>query len=670
MLFQHGLTATSRLPTYLLAVIFLTRPRPPIRRYLRALSNRLVAQRYVSDMKRILHARIPILKFKDHLTGIECDTSIGRVDGLFKSALMGLLAQFDWRFGALVRLIKYWARYHDINDASNGSLNSYAITLMVVFHLQTRTPRILPTFQEIFYDSIETDDRACRPLHNGREPDFRMLSRAKKYLLKECRPDRVGTWNNAETLFELLASFIGLWRGIMTAWGGGGQGGVDPQGIKHAKKSKKNGAKAPATAVEDVSNGPLGGETIDGLGCGDEAFAVLLSRVRVDTWHGTLRYEPWEGKDGIYAASIEDPLDATDDCARSVRGLGGVWKIQAALHAAARSFEQPSTGGGNASYAAREMIRRIFGQDEIVQELDRFMDFPTRYERHALKEALERGIPPVPLSLPESVANFLRGPLGSHDVHHANRKYDDDAEACSEDYTCPCCVESFSLLLSASTPDDIRLALESVQHRTVNLAAKLDPIRERLRLLELEREKARLERKLRQERKKAAKEARKAEGDGSRELATTPASAVKSLKRDVRQGKNYRDNDKGKDVVAPAGSPFLSRPGVEDMDVSTAPTSKSVATHIQGLMYKAKRQIRYCKLDIEKGRSHYKSARAARNKVLVLENVIASARNTPVGMKEIDGDAAMEVEKYLEKAVEVLNSIPMEVLEAFQNLNR
>ena len=43
----------------------------------------------------------------------------------------GTALQYEWRFGALVRLVKLWARKHDINDSANGSLNSFAFTLMV-----------------------------------------------------------------------------------------------------------------------------------------------------------------------------------------------------------------------------------------------------------------------------------------------------------------------------------------------------------------------------------------------------------------------------------------------------------------------------------------------------------------------------------------------------------
>ncbi len=42
---------------------------------------------------RILHARVPILKFREATSGLECDVGICAGTALFKSAVLGLLAQ-------------------------------------------------------------------------------------------------------------------------------------------------------------------------------------------------------------------------------------------------------------------------------------------------------------------------------------------------------------------------------------------------------------------------------------------------------------------------------------------------------------------------------------------------------------------------------------------------
>ena len=44
-------------------------------------------------IERILHARVPILKFQEKASGLQCDAGIGAGSALFKSAVLGLLAQ-------------------------------------------------------------------------------------------------------------------------------------------------------------------------------------------------------------------------------------------------------------------------------------------------------------------------------------------------------------------------------------------------------------------------------------------------------------------------------------------------------------------------------------------------------------------------------------------------
>lgn len=42
----------------------------------------------------------------------------------------------DSRVKPMVMLVKKWAKTHGINDASQGTLSSYALTLMVIHYLQ------------------------------------------------------------------------------------------------------------------------------------------------------------------------------------------------------------------------------------------------------------------------------------------------------------------------------------------------------------------------------------------------------------------------------------------------------------------------------------------------------------------------------------------------------
>jgi hypothetical protein len=287
--------------------------RPMQVQFLRALSQRLRAAGAVR-VQPILHARVPIIKFVDGRSGLDCDIAIGSCSAVFKSAVLGLLARYEWRLGALVRLVKLWARRRGINDASAGTLNSFALTLMVVFHLQTRTPRVLPPISELFLPAgASAADAAARPMQAGAPPDMASLQEAGRRLTAMAA---AGGDGNRETLLELLSGFFALYRGVLGGWappggggGGGGGGGAEPGG--------------------------------------GEAAARLLRRVRVDTWAGALRHEPWE-REGVYLASVEDPFDSTDNCARTVREPARARAIGESFAQAAAAMEGLGRGAGGA----------------------------------------------------------------------------------------------------------------------------------------------------------------------------------------------------------------------------------------------------------------------------------------------------------------------------------
>ena len=249
--------------------------------FLHALAGRLRA-RGVEELVKITHARVPIIKFTDNITGIECDVAVDSLGAQFKSAAMGLLAGLDWRFGAMVRLVKLWARHHSLNDSSQGTFNSFALTLLIVFHLQNRTPAVLPPLYQLFLPQGRNPANAdLRPMANGKKPHLMFLTEMQSRVNNILRTQPP---QNTETLTELLTSFFAMFRGLMTGW------------------------------------------------CGeDEALGRVLRRVRVDTWQGILHSIPWEVEDGVYFCSIEDPFDRTDNCGRTIRDLGNIEKIRSAL---------------------------------------------------------------------------------------------------------------------------------------------------------------------------------------------------------------------------------------------------------------------------------------------------------------------------------------------------
>ena len=86
-------------------------------------------------------ARSPLGVFKFDLT---CD----RLLGVYNSELLGAYSALDTRFVALAKVAKKWAVVAGIQDGSAGFLPTYAIYLLLVTFLQTRSPPVLPVLQD------------------------------------------------------------------------------------------------------------------------------------------------------------------------------------------------------------------------------------------------------------------------------------------------------------------------------------------------------------------------------------------------------------------------------------------------------------------------------------------------------------------------------------------
>ncbi|KAJ8443174.1 hypothetical protein Cgig2_005725 [Carnegiea gigantea] len=84
----------------------------------------------------VQHARVPILKLESRYQNISCDISINNLSGQMKSKFLLWISLIDRRFRDMVLLVKEWAKANDINNPKTGTLNSYSLSLLVVFHFQ------------------------------------------------------------------------------------------------------------------------------------------------------------------------------------------------------------------------------------------------------------------------------------------------------------------------------------------------------------------------------------------------------------------------------------------------------------------------------------------------------------------------------------------------------
>lgn len=112
---------------------------------------------YIVDLE-LIRAKVPILKFKDDISGVECDLNVNNSVGIRNTHLLSFYSKADWRVRPLVMMVKHWAKIQTIGDASRRTISSYSLELMTIHFLQVGcTPPILPCLQKEFQHMFDPD---------------------------------------------------------------------------------------------------------------------------------------------------------------------------------------------------------------------------------------------------------------------------------------------------------------------------------------------------------------------------------------------------------------------------------------------------------------------------------------------------------------------------------
>jgi len=175
-------------------------------------------------LEKIFAARVPIVKFIENSTGVECDICVASRGCAFKAETIRALAALDGRFADLCRLIKLWAKTHRMNDAAFGTFNSFALMLMAMFSLQVCQPAVLPPMWQAFSDDGPPDPNLARLLQDPASD----LATALKQCQARCEQWRGGhsrPWEgvNTNSLMELFTWFLTLYACIAEEWLSGGK---------------------------------------------------------------------------------------------------------------------------------------------------------------------------------------------------------------------------------------------------------------------------------------------------------------------------------------------------------------------------------------------------------------------------------------------------------------
>ncbi|NXI53565.1 GLD2 polymerase, partial [Chloroceryle aenea] len=128
-------------------------------RHILSIVQKLFTTKLSSYIERpqLIRAKVPIVKFKDKVRQVQVDfdLNVNNVVGIRNTFLLRTYAYIENRVRPLVLVIKKWARFHDINDASRGTLSSYSLVLMVLHYLQTLPEPIIPSLQKNYPGSFD-----------------------------------------------------------------------------------------------------------------------------------------------------------------------------------------------------------------------------------------------------------------------------------------------------------------------------------------------------------------------------------------------------------------------------------------------------------------------------------------------------------------------------------
>uniref|UniRef100_A0A3B0MX83 Nucleotidyltransferase domain containing protein, putative n=1 Tax=Theileria annulata TaxID=5874 RepID=A0A3B0MX83_THEAN len=114
------------------------------------------------------------------------DISVNNDLAIINSILIGNYVSFEPRVRDLVLFLKLWARNRNINNRSEGTLSSFAISLMLIHFLQNCNPPLLPSLQDLAFSTNE-EPKYISGVDCRFSTDFNKIKSELNYITKSKR---------------------------------------------------------------------------------------------------------------------------------------------------------------------------------------------------------------------------------------------------------------------------------------------------------------------------------------------------------------------------------------------------------------------------------------------------------------------------------------------------